>query len=60
MLHKEAYLRQTYGIPDADARFPTPFSYKQYCRNVLDRHFWGGRSRAVCGVLHVVIEADGC
>ena len=41
MLHKEAYLRQTYGIPDADARFPTPFSYKQYCRNVLDRHFWG-------------------
>ena len=41
MLHKEAYLRQMYGIPDDVARFPTPFSYKQYCRNVLDHHFWG-------------------
>ena len=41
LLHKESYLRQTYGIPDEDAQFPTPFSYKQCCRNVLDRHFWG-------------------
>ena len=41
MLHKEGYLRQTYGIPDNDVLFPTPFSYKQYCRNVLDHHFWG-------------------
>ena len=49
MLHKERYLRQTYGIPDDDVRFPTPFSYKQSCRNVLDRHFWGD---AV--ILHVV------
>ena len=41
LLHKESYLRQTYGIPDEEAQFPTPFSYKQYCRNVLDCHFWG-------------------
>ena len=32
ILHKGPYLRETYGLP---------FSYKQYCRNVLDRHFWG-------------------
>ena len=41
LLHKESYLRQTYSLPDEDAQFPTPFSYKQYCRNILDRHFWG-------------------
>ena len=41
ILHKGPYLRETYGLPDPDTRFPQPFSYKQYCRNVLDRHFWG-------------------
>ena len=34
-------LRETYGLPDPNTRFPQAFSYKQYCRNVLDRHFWG-------------------
>ena len=28
LLHKESYLRQTYSLPDEDAQFPTPFSYK--------------------------------
>ena len=41
ILHKGPYLRETYSLPDPDTRFPQPFSYKQYCRNVLDRHFWG-------------------
>ena len=41
ILHKGPYLRETYGLPDPDTRFPQPFSYKQYCRNVLDRHFLG-------------------
>ena len=41
LLHKEGYLRQTYSLQDEEAPFPTPFSYKQYCKNVLDHHFWG-------------------
>ena len=41
LLHKEGYLRQTYGLPDEDAQFPMPFSYKQYCRNILDHCFLG-------------------
>ena len=41
LLHKESYLRQTYSLPDEDAQFPIPFSYKQYCRNILDHRFWG-------------------
>ena len=41
MLHKESYLRQNYGLPDEDAQFPMPFSYKQYCKNILDCRFWG-------------------
>ena len=41
ILHKGSYLRETYGLPDPSTRFPQPFSFKQYCRNVLDRHFWG-------------------
>ena len=41
ILHKGSYLRENYGLPDPSTRFPQPFSFKQYCRNVLDRHFWG-------------------
>ena len=41
ILHKGSYLRETYGLPDPSTRFPQSFSFKQYCRNVLDRHFWG-------------------
>ena len=41
LLHKEGYLRQTHSLPDEDAQFPMPFSYKQYCRNILDHQFWG-------------------
>ena len=41
ILHKGPYLRETYSLPDPDTRFPQPFSYKQYYRNVLDRHFCG-------------------
>ena len=41
MLTKKAYLQQTYGMEDPHATFPGPFSYKEYCRNVLDRRFWG-------------------
>ena len=41
MLHKGPYLRETYGLPDPDVTFPQPFSYKQYSRQVLDKHFWG-------------------
>ena len=35
------YITQTYGIRDEDAQFPGPFTYKQYCRNMLDKRFWG-------------------
>ena len=41
MLHKGPYLKETYGLLDPDVTFPQPFSYKQYCRQVLDKHFWG-------------------
>ena len=41
MLTKKAYLQQTYGIQDPNATFPGPYSYKEYCCNVLDRRFWG-------------------
>ena len=41
MLVKGDYIRQTYGIRDEDAQFPGPFTYKQYCKNVLDKRFWG-------------------
>ena len=40
MMVKKEYLQQTYGIQDSNATFPSPFSYKEYCRNVLDRRFW--------------------
>ena len=39
MLNKESYLRQNYGLLDEDTQFPMPFSFKQYCRNVLDHQF---------------------
>ena len=35
------YIRETYGIHDDDAQFPGPFLYKEYCRNVLNKRFWG-------------------
>ena len=41
MLVKGNYIRQTYGIRDEDAQFPGPFSYRDYCKNVLDKRFWG-------------------
>ena len=41
MLVKGDYIRETYGIRDDDAQFSGPFSYKEYCRNVLDKRFWG-------------------
>ena len=37
MLVKGDYIRQAYGIGDEDAQF----TYKQYCKNVLDKRFWG-------------------
>ena len=41
MMAKGPYLRQAYGITDPDATFPGPYSYREYCCNVLDRRFWG-------------------
>ena len=41
MLVKGDYIRQAYGIRDEDVQFPGPFSYREYCRNVLDKRFWG-------------------
>ena len=41
MLVKGDYIRQAYGIRDEDAQFPGPFPYREYCRNVLDKRFWG-------------------
>ena len=41
MLVKGDYIRQVYGIRDEDAQFPGPISYREYCRNVLDKRFWG-------------------
>ena len=41
MLTKKAYLQQTYGVEDPNATFSGPFSYKDYCRHILDRRFWG-------------------
>ena len=41
MLVKGDYIRQVYGIRDEDVQFPGPFSYWEYCRNVLDKRFWG-------------------
>ena len=56
MLHKGPYLREAYGLPDPDATFPQPFSYKQYCRQVLDKRFWGGCCDIICNLLLVGIE----
>ena len=41
MLVKGNYIRQAYGIRDGDVQFPGPFSYREYCRNILDKRFWG-------------------
>ena len=41
MLVKGNYIRQAYSIRDEDAQFPGPFSYREYCRNMLDKRFWG-------------------
>ena len=53
MLVKGDYIRQAYGIRDEDMQFPGPFSYREYCRNVLDKRFWGMPSfftlSPVCG-----------
>ena len=40
MLTQKAYLQQAYGIQDLNATFPGPYSYKEYCRHVLDKRFW--------------------
>ena len=41
MLTKKAHLQQMYGVEDPNATFSGPFSYKEYCRHILDRRFWG-------------------
>ena len=41
MMTKKDYLRQAYGVRVEDVQFPGPFSYKQYCKNVLNKRFWG-------------------
>ena len=41
MMAKGPYLCQAYGIADPDATFPGPYSYREYCCNVLDHRFWG-------------------
>ena len=41
MMAKGPYLHQAYGIADLDATFPSPYSYREYCCNVLDCQFWG-------------------
>ena len=41
MMAKGPYLRQAYGIADPNASYPSPFSYREYCCNMLDRSFWG-------------------
>ena len=41
MMAKGPYLRQAYGIADPNATFPGPYSYREYCCNVLDHRFWG-------------------
>ena len=41
MLVKGDYLRQAYGVRDAGVQFPGPFSYRDYCKNVLDKRFGG-------------------
>ena len=41
MLTKKAYLQQMYGVEDPNVTFLGPFAYKDYCRHVLDRRFWG-------------------
>ena len=41
MMAKGPYLRQAYGIADLDTTFPGPYSYREYCCNVLDCQFWG-------------------
>ena len=41
MLVKGNYIRQAYGIREEDVQFPGPFFYREYCRNVLDKRFWG-------------------
>ena len=40
MLVNVDYLMQAYGVRDEDAQFPGPFSYRDYCKNVLDKRFW--------------------
>ena len=39
MFVKKDYIKQSYGIRDEDAQFLEPFSYKHYCKNVLDKRF---------------------
>ena len=41
MLTQKTYLQQMYGIQDPNVTFPGPYSYKEYCRNILGRRFWG-------------------
>ena len=41
MLTKKAYLQQTYGVEDPNVSFLDSFLYKDYCRHILDRRFWG-------------------
>ena len=38
---KGDYIRETYGIRDDDAQFLGPLTYKEHCRNVLNKRFWG-------------------
>lgn len=42
MLEKGDYLCHTYGVPNLDAQFPSPYSYKEYCWLVLNCQFGGG------------------
>ena len=60
MLVKGDYLHQTHGVPNLDAQFPGPYSYKEYCWLVLNCQFWGGGCcHPECGVLYVGPE-DYC
>ena len=38
--HKHLSLRSKYGVENNDV-FGHPISFKDYCRNLLDRRFWG-------------------
>ena len=54
MLVKGNYLHQTHGVPNLDAQFPGPYSYKEYCWLVLNCQFWGGGGVVILNVVSCV------